>query len=165
MKKIEPISFYRPLTSPCYFQYQDVFRMLSSDGNRILCYELKTLNLSAIKEPVFISLDRNGLTEAWMFSVLNNETELELDNIILKGETLPACNIFEIAVNSQLADIKKLIQEDDCLEVNAQYLLDALSAAIAASEEEVPKIRISTEGGKTLLFQGDRIIGAIMGIN
>lgn len=165
MKEVEPLSFYKPLTQPCYCQHQDTSRILSSDGNRILCYEFNTLNIPDLKDPVFISLNKKQLTEAWMLSVLNNESRLDLYKIILTGEKLPPQNIFEIAVDSQLTDIKKLIWEDTSTEVNAHYLLDAINAAIASSEEECPKIRICTEGGKTLLFQGDRIVGAIMGIN
>lgn len=165
IKDVKPIAFYEPLTQPCYYQHQNTSKILSSDGNRIICYEINILNICLFKNPVFISLDKKSLTEEWMSSVGGNRTSLNLENIILAGKVLEDGNIFETAVNDQLMDIKKLVADDDAIEVNALYLLDALNAAIAASEDEIPTVRISTEGGKTVLFQGGKVIGVIMGIS
>lgn len=162
--KPKPPSFYEPLVNPCYYQYQNTSRILSSDGNRILCYDLNMLNASIFKDPVFISLDKEAITEKWMLSIANNRSKLELGDLILSGTTLPAGNIFEVAINSQLMDIKQLIEED-FVEVDAQYLLDAINAAIVASNKEPVTIKISTEGGRMVLFQGGKVVGVVMGLN
>jgi hypothetical protein len=164
IKEVKPFSFYKPLTHPCFYQYQGVSKILASDGNRILCYQISTSNVSARAEPIFISIDKKALTEKWIWSVTHNEKNTDLESLMLEGEILPTGNIFELAVNDQIAEIGRLLQ-DDFVEINAQFLLDAISAAIASSSHEVATIRLSSENGKMLLFQGEKMIGVIMGIN
>ncbi len=164
IKEVKTFSFYEPLIHPCLYQHQGVSRLLASDGNRILCYQINTSRVSVKTEPVFISIDKKALTEKWIQSVTQNQKNTDLESLISSGDVLPAGNIFELAVNDQIAEIGRLLQ-DDFVEINAQFLLDAISAAIASSSHEVATIRLSSENGKMLLFQGEKMIGVIMGIN